>query len=211
MRTLNDIEREARRTRESIAELRGFTQKFDQALVRAEDERRLHLAKIADEEAHLSELIDAAAVIVQHLGADVPVETAHTEAETAAVMAEDASQAEQFEIAASAWLETQFEALDAGEPSELFDDEPEADAFQTIGEIAAEVTAAVAAIADPVPATEDATDEPELTNDQAERVEELLAEATPIEATPIEAPPVEVEKPESALAKAGFFLNRAFA
>lgn len=182
MNNLAAIEREARLTRGMIAELEALTQRFDQALVRAETERNLHLAKIAGERAHLAELIDAAALIVQHLGADVPVEPTHTESEVAAVMAEDAERtAEPSEDliavvdspveteSAGAWLETQFEAAD----------EAGVDAFQSIGEIAAEITAAVADLAADAPATADASDAPEMDDEQVERVEETLASAEP--------------------------------
>jgi hypothetical protein len=257
MSELTQIEREAKVVRDLITELKGLTPRFNATKERAEEELTLHLAKIDAERARLRELIDGAALIVQRLGLEEPVEAEQVaeveqveqapepvvavadspqadgwsamdhynadEALVAEVLAQapaeevvaaaDGAQTDETEVAASAWLEDQFEAIDAGtlteeelladspadEPAEEGAELPET--FQTIGQIAAEVTAAVEQIADTPPATEDATDAPEMTNDQAERAEELLAEA----------PPVQTEQPESMLAKAGFFLNRAFA
>lgn len=183
MNNLAAIEREARVTRGMIAELEGLTQRFDQALVRAETERNLHLAKIDGERAKLAELIDAAALIVRHLGADVPmvaevgevceaeeareVETVEPELEAVIAVADSPVEAEP-EQSASAWLEDQFDAAD----------EAGVDAFQSIGEIAAEVTAAVAAIADEAPATVDQSDAPEMTDHEVERLQDQRLEQT---------------------------------
>jgi hypothetical protein len=72
MSQLPQLEREAKLTRDLIEELKGLTPRFNATKERAEEELRLHLAKIDAERAHLATLIDAAALIVQHLGASVP-------------------------------------------------------------------------------------------------------------------------------------------
>jgi ribosomal protein L11 methyltransferase len=81
MKSLTEIEREARRTRELIAELKTYTPKFNVAKERAEEELLVHLDKINVEREHLEDLKDAAALIVEHLGTDVPVEMLRTQEE----------------------------------------------------------------------------------------------------------------------------------
>jgi len=169
MNTLAAIEREARLTRGMIAELEALTQRFDQALVRAEDERNLHLAKITAEREHLAELIDAAALIVQHLGADVPIETTPTEAEVAAVMAEDA---ERIAEPSEELIAVADSPQDEGGP--VTDD-----LCHELENTTAEITAAVADLAAEVPASPDASEQPEMDDYQVERVEETLASAEP--------------------------------
>jgi hypothetical protein len=190
--TLNELEREARATRALIADLESLTQKFDQTLVRAEDERNLHLDKIAAEKAHLATLIDTAACIVQHLGAALPAvaevdEVCETETtgsvsvtwsgphdgphpfeEVVAVI--DSPQDDP--VGAVLMADSPFDVIAQDHAEELAANE-----FQSIGEIAAEVTAAVAAIAAEPPATPDTTDEPEMTDEQVERLEEQTAAA----------------------------------
>lgn len=173
MSELTQIEREAKLTRDFIAELKGLTPKFNATKERAEEELRLHLAKIDGERAKLRELIDAAAVIVQNLGREVG-EPTHTEAEVAAVMAEDAEPTERV-LEPSAELEA---AMAGGPVTDDLCHEAEPHEFQSIGEIAAEVTAAVAAIADEQ-AGPDLSDEPEMTDEQVERAEETIASAEP--------------------------------
>ncbi len=163
MTELTQIEREAKQVRDFIAELKGLTPKFNAAKERAEEELKLHLAKIDGERARLKELQDAASLIVQRLGIEdspEPVETIRTEAEVSAVMAEDA------------------EAVVAMADSPQ-DEAEAADTFESIGQIAAEVTAAVAAIAGDLPATDDQSEAPEMTDEQVERKELELAEAAP--------------------------------
>jgi hypothetical protein len=168
--TLNELEREARATRALIADLESLTQKFDQTLVRAEDERNLHLEKIAAEKAHLATLIDTAACIVQHLGAAVPPIAQPEEILEPVVAIIDSPQDDL--VGAILMAESPFDVIAQDHADELAADE-----FQSIGEIAAEVTAAVAAIAAEPPAMPDATDEPEMTDEQVERLEEQTAAA----------------------------------
>jgi hypothetical protein len=210
MKTLTEIEREARRTRELIAELKTYTPKFNAAKERAEDELWVHLGKIDLEREHLDDLKNAAALIVEHLGAELPAMTGAeaTEDELAAVMAADQiEQVEQVEAAEVQTSEVQTSEIETHEvetertaepcdelvamidsPQEIdapevtasddhaepLDPEP---AFETIGAIAAEITAHVAAMAGDQPSTPDATDEPELTDEQVERKELELASA----------------------------------
>jgi hypothetical protein len=168
--TLNELEREARATRALIADLESLTQKFDQTLVRAEDERNLHLEKIAAEKAHLAKLIDTATCIVQHLGAAVPAIVQPEEILEPVVAIIDSPQDDL--VGAILMAESPFDVIAQDHAEELAADE-----FQSIGEIAAEVTAAVAAIAAEPPAMPDATDEPEMTDEQVERLEEQTAAA----------------------------------
>lgn len=162
MSDLTTIEREARVTRGIIAELEGLTQKFDQALVRAETERNLHLAKIEGERAKLGELIDAAALIVQNLGSDAPAEPVRDEldeivdelfGETAGTLGEAA--------------QSVVDGLEVADP----ESEPQADAptFATIA-------AAVEQIAGSPPEP-DASDEPEMTDYQVEAIEDQTRQA----------------------------------
>ena len=72
--TLSETEREARHTRQRIAELQGLTPRFEDALLRAQEAHELHMAKIEEAREELASLIDHAACIVQHLGADAPRE-----------------------------------------------------------------------------------------------------------------------------------------
>jgi len=214
MKTLTEIEREARRTRELIAELKSYTPKFNAAKERAEEELLVHLDKINVEREHLEDLKDAAALIVEHLGTDVPVEMLRTQEEVAAVMAADQAheveaheieQVEADEIEADEIEASEVEIERIAEPcdelvamidspqeidapqamdspqtvasddhAEILDPEP---TFETIGAIAAEITAHVAAMAGDQPSTPDATDEPELTDEQVERKELELASA----------------------------------
>lgn len=155
MTELTQIEREAKQTRDFIAELKGLTPKFNATKERADEELRLHLAKIDGERAKLKELIDAAAVIVQRLGIE-----AVPEPEPVVAVADSPQDEATTEDVLAAIFEADVEA---------------ADEFQSIGEIAAEVTAAVAAIAGDLPATDDQSDAPEMTDEQVERVEESLA------------------------------------
>lgn len=55
--------------------------------------------------------------------------------------------------------------------------DPPADTFVTLGEVAEQITAAVAEIASPSPPTPDASDDPEMTDEQVERVEQNFATA----------------------------------
>lgn len=194
MKTLTEIEREARRTRELIAELKSYTPKFNAAKERAEDELWVHLGKIDLEREHLDDLKNAAALIVEHLGADLPAMTGAeaTEDELAAVMVAD--QVEQVE-ASEVEIEIERTAEPCDELVAMIDSPQEIDApevtasddhaepldpeptFETIGAIAAEITAHVAAMAGDQPSTPDATDEPELTDEQVERKELELASA----------------------------------
>lgn len=174
MKSLTEIEREARRTRDLIAELKGHTPRFNQAKERAEEELKVHLAKIDAERAHLDDLKDAAALIVQHLGADVP---SMTEAEVAEVMAQDAD-------AVLAMGEDEPEPVVAvADSPQDFEAQPETEAdhdaatFETIGAIAAEITAGVAAIAGDPPPAPDASEADEMTDEQVERKELELAGA----------------------------------
>ena len=167
MKTLADIEREARATRHRIAELDGLTQKFDQALVRSETERDLHLAKIAGEQDHLAELIDAAALIVQHLGAEVPVDEpvvamADSPQDEVALHPVDALE----QVLGDRIEPEQYEELRAicDEPVEATPEDP---TFEY-------VAAAVEQIAGSPPGP-DASDEPEMTDEQVERAEQTLA------------------------------------
>jgi hypothetical protein len=226
MKSLTEIEREARRTRELIAELKSYTPKFNAAKERAEEELLVHLDKINVEREHLEDLKDAAALIVEHLGTDVPVEMLRTQEEVAAVMAADqaheieaheveqveahdveaaeieadeirslrsrieaaADQAERIaepcvelvamidspqEIDAPQTMDSP-QTVASDDHAEILDPEP---TFETIGAIAAEITAHVAAMAGDQPSTPDATDEPELTDEQVERKELELASA----------------------------------
>jgi hypothetical protein len=151
---LSEIEREARHTRQRIDELEGLTQKFDQALVRAETERNLHLDKIAGERAKLGELIDAAALIVQHLGADVP----------------EVAQPEEILEPVVAVADSPFDVLAQDHAEALVDDPVPEPTFEYVAE-------AVAQIADEAPAIEDASDAPEMTDEQVERLEEQTVAA----------------------------------
>jgi hypothetical protein len=204
--TLNELEREARATRALIADLESLTQKFDQTLVRAEDERNLHLDKIAAEKAHLATLIDTATCIVQHLGAAVPAivqpeeildelftgpyepseevvavidspqepvgailtdQASYTDWIREQHVAHDTSQAVG-NVFGSADLTTNFDATGhTGEPEPTFE----------------YVAAAVEQIAAEPPAMPDATDEPEMTDEQVERLEEQTAAALAEDAT----------------------------
>jgi hypothetical protein len=161
--TLNDLEREARATRALIADLESLTQKFDQTLVRAEDERNLHLDKIAAEKAHLAKLIDTAACIVQHLGAAVPAVAEVDEVCEEIVAVIDSPQDPVGAVLIAPML-----------PEEV-PDEPEP-TFEY-------VAAAVEQIAAEPPATPDTTDEPEMTDEQVERLEEQTAAALAEDAT----------------------------
>jgi len=94
--TLSETEREARHTRQRIAELQGLTPRFEDALLRAQEAHELHMAKIEEAREELASLIDHAACIVQHLGADAPMETAvemdepePTQAEIDAILDDD--------------------------------------------------------------------------------------------------------------------------
>jgi hypothetical protein len=168
MKTLTEIEREARRTRELIAELRGHTPRFNATKERAEEELKVHLAKIDAERAHLDDLKDAAALLVQHLGADVPAD----EPEPVVAMADSPQDQEGWgtlDIAAAiavhdadtALVEELFEEQAAGHA-----EEPEP-TFEY-------VAAAVEQIAGSPPGP-DASDEPEMTDEQVERAEQTLA------------------------------------
>ena len=112
--------------------------------------------------AHLAELKDIASLIVQHLGAEVPPIAQPEEILEPVVAVADSPQE-----SAGAWLETQFEAAD--EAGVEYTPEPEP-TFEY-------VAASVAQIAAEPPATEDATDEPEMTDEQVERLEEQTAAA----------------------------------
>lgn len=152
--TLNELEREAKATRALIADLESLTQKFDQTLVRAETERNLHLDKIAAEKAHLAELIDTAACIVQYLGAAVP----------AVAEVDEVCEAEADSPAEGILVMDNFGLADEFHPSE-----PDP-TFEY-------VAAAVEQIAAEPPAMPDATDDPEMTDEQVERLEEQTAAA----------------------------------
>ena len=193
MSELTLIEREAKQVRDFIAELKGLTPKFNAAKERAEEEMKLHLGKIDCERARLKELQDAAMVIVQKLGCD-PVEIVegidrvraawvgqgplatqiaptrpdvYAEIEPVVAMADSSQDDATTEDVLAAILDAEVAASE------------EADTFESIGTIAAEITAAVADLAAEPPATPDATDAPEMTDEQVERKELDLAVAAP--------------------------------
>jgi hypothetical protein len=171
--TLNELEREARATRALIADLESLTQKFDQTLVRAETERNLHLDKIAAEKAHLAKLKDAASLIVEHLGAAVPAVAEVDEVCEEIVAVIDSPQ----EPVGSILTNLASDDFEAWKAEKLY--------VPTWGEMLAPepeptfeyVAAAVEQIAAEPPATPDATDEPEMTDEQVERLEEQTAAA----------------------------------
>jgi hypothetical protein len=179
MSELTQIEREAKLVRDFITELKGLTPKFNAAKERAETELALHLAKIDGERAKLKELIDAAALIVQRLGIDTPAE----QPAAPGTGPEQGDMAEAFaaEFEADEEPERVVAMADSPQDDEQAKPEPESDAptFQTIGEIAAEITAGVAAMAGDQPAAADLSDAPEMTDEQVERAEDTLAAAEP--------------------------------
>jgi len=168
MSKLSEIEREAKIVRDFISELKGLTPRFNAAKERTEEELALHLAKIDAERAKLDELKAAAALIVEHLGAEVPPIAQPEEILEPETFTGPYEPAEEVVAVIDSPQDDPVGAVLMAEPKET---------FQSIGEIAAEVTAAVAAIAAEPPATPDATDEPEMTDEQVERLEEQTAAA----------------------------------
>jgi hypothetical protein len=177
MSQLPQLEREAKLTRDLIEELKGLTPRFNATKERAEDELRLHLAKIDSERAHLATLIDAAALIVQHLGASVPEpelpepvvavadspqDEATDEFVTLGAAAEDV-------VAQAIAVHDAFAAL----VEELFTEQPAGHAEEPEPTFEY-VAAAVEQIAGSPPEP-DASDEPEMTDEQVERAEQTLA------------------------------------
>jgi len=163
MSQLPALEREAKLTRDFIAELKGLTPRFNALKERAEEELALHLAKIDAERAKLAELIDAAALIVQHLGAEVP-----EVAEVAEVCEAD----EAPEIVAM--IDSPPE-----DPPGAFLTLPDEPGPAPVPEPSFEyVAAAVAQIADEAPATDDQSDAPEMTDHEVERLQDQRLEQT---------------------------------
>jgi len=156
--TLSETEREARHTRQRIAELQGLTPRVEDALMRAQEAHELHMAKIEEAREELASLIDHAACIVQHLGADAPMETA---------VEMDEPEPTQAEIDAILDDDTPFDFVTVS-AMDVYDlPEPATDQMLYV-----EMASAVEQIADDLPTTEDASDEPEMTNEQVARVEQ---------------------------------------
>lgn len=221
MKTLYEIQREARARVETIRELEGLTPRFLSACERTEAEFKLHVAKIEGERGHLSELRDAAALIVQHLGEDVPeAEPVVAVADSPQDWSADFDDVAHYQAGkvlnevygtSDAWAAADHAISDIALVSELFEEGPHegepvlventgqlsdwlADACALDGPKVYErteveidptfeyVAEAVAQIASPPPPAPDATDEPELTDEQVERIEERLATPDPITA-----------------------------
>ena len=167
MSQLPQLEREAKLTRDLIEELKGLTPRFNATKERAEEELRLHLAKIDSERAHLATLIDAAALIVQHLGASVPepelpepvVAMADSPQESAPEFPEGMKQGVPDQDTMD-WAEREAQDIPDEEPEPTFE----------------YVAAAVEQIAGSPPEP-DASDEPEMTDEQVERIEAQTAAA----------------------------------
>jgi hypothetical protein len=174
MSQLPQLEREAKLTRDLIEELKGLTPRFNATKERAEEELRLHLAKIDSERAHLATLIDAAALIVQHLGASVPqpelpepvVAMADSPQDEVALHPVDALE----QVLGDRIEPEQYEELRAICDEPVYVTESEDPTFEY-------VAAAVEQIAGSPPPIPDATDEPEMTDEQVERIEAQTAAA----------------------------------
>jgi hypothetical protein len=180
MSQLPQLEREAKLTRDLIEELKGLTPRFNATKERAEEELRLHLAKIDSERAHLATLIDAAALIVQHLGASVP----QPEMPEPVVAMADSPQDEatdEFVTLGEAAEDVVAQAIavhdaDTALVDELFTEQP-AGHTEEPEPTFEYVAAAVEQIAGSPPPIPDATDEPEMTDEQVERIEAQTAAA----------------------------------
>jgi hypothetical protein len=179
MSQLPQLEREAKLTRDLIEELKGLTPRFNATKERAEEELRLHLAKIDSERAHLATLIDAAALIVQHLGASVP-EPELPEPVVAMADSPQDEAADEFVTLGEAAEDVVAQAIavhdaDTALVEELFTEQP-AGHTEEPEPTFEYVAAAVEQIAGSPPEP-DASDEPEMTDEQVERIEAQTAAA----------------------------------
>lgn len=199
MTPLATIEREAEHLRAAITELEGLTQRFDAALARAETERNLHLSKIMEKRCELAELKAAARGIID--GFDDLPEPELLPPEPATDSSELVWPAETIDEALDVLFDAPAAEAEAAKEAEAF----ETDTFTPIGEAAQAVVdqieptfevvaAAVQEIAGSPPEP-DASDEPEMTDEQVERLEEQTREALAEDAAPRELETVGDERP----------------
>lgn len=169
-------ETEAARLATRIRDLKALTPEFTEVRDQAQRQMERHFELIEQEEATLTDLRRQAAEAAMLLGAE-PVDGA----------AEDLAE-EQRQIEAILNDDTPFEGISPAEeinPAEELAEaiaagHPAADppaTFATVGDIAEQITAALANMAINQPDTADLSDSPELTTEQTEAVEQNMAEA----------------------------------
>ena len=152
-------ETEAARLATRIRDLKTLTPEFTEVRDQAQRQMERHFELIEHEEATLTDLRRQAAEAAMLLGAEVEV------AELPALAALPAE--EQAAVEAILNDDTPFVAAEQAAPT----------TFATVGDIAEQITAALADMAINQPDTADLSDSPELTTEQTEAVEQNMAEA----------------------------------
>lgn len=174
MSYLSDLERQATDKARRIRDLKGVTPEFSAARDRASEALLKHEAMIEAEEHDLLDLRAAAAEYALTLGeAFIPPAGSGPEggdmADAFAAEFEETDEAEK--DLSDLIFEDETDEPDEAEDYSCTLQEETADAPTE-----QEITEAVVAIASPPPPVPDESDAPEMSNDQAERAEELLAE-----------------------------------